>query len=54
MIHSGVVVELLSTGSLYRCNTGNGCVNVSNLPIQVALPADTFNLFYHIRSLGPN
>ena len=37
-----------------RCSTGNGCVHVSNLPMQVVYPADTFGLFNHICLLGTN
>ena len=36
----GVVVEFIANWQP-RCSTGNGCVHVSNLPMQVAYPADT-------------
>ena len=37
-----------------RRGTGNVCVYVGNLPMQVAYLADTFGLFFHIHSLGTN
>ena len=52
--HQHGVVEEFIVNWQPRCSTGNGCVHVSNLPMQVPYLADTSGLFYHIRSLGSN
>ena len=46
----GVVVEFIVNWQ----PSGNGCVHVSTLSIQVGYPADTSGLFYHICSLHTN
>ena len=40
-----VIVEFVVNWQL-RCSTGNECVHVSNLPMQVPYPADTSSVYY--------
>ena len=42
---------LLSTGEPRGEGIGNGCVHISNLPLQLLHPADGSGPFYHICSL---